>query len=116
MAAPSGLIAYDGRCLRNTFDNTKLLELLADFALGMACAHKVKPSLFGQSSFARHDFDHVTISKWLIEGLDRAIDPEGIGVLADVGVDKVGIVKRQGAFGQIKDIALWGVDKNTVTK
>ena len=100
MAAPSSLIAYDGCCLRNTFNNTKLFELLADFALGVAGAHKVKPSFFGQSGFACHDFDHITISKWFIKGLDRAIYPEGIGVLADVGVDKVGIVKRQGTFGE----------------
>jgi len=48
--------------------------------------------------------------------MDIAVNSEAVGVFSDVAVYHVGKIERQGAFGQVVDIAFWRIDEDAVSE
>ena len=87
-----------------------------DFGAGVRGNDFVEPRLLGDLILRCEDFDDVAVLEFMIQIAHFTIYLNAGDMIADFGMETVGKIKRQGAFGQINDVAFWSVDKNLIGK
>lgn len=92
----------------------EVVELGGEFLAGMATKDFFEPAGVGFGVFGGNNFDDVALVEFCVEADHFAVNFGAGATGADFAVEAVGEIERHGAFGEIDNVASWGIDEDFI--